>query len=188
MDNALDTGDGALHVGDRGEVGLDEGLVRREIVRRLDVAQAEVWIDALEQLAQPRADRACCARDEDCLHLQLPILRGVIGIAELRGESLIALAAVEQMPAHGGTRLHDSTFADRTHDRAMFLLEYLAVDAPGQPRAAGDGLTRDDEASEMLQEAPELWIAGGIRDAAMKRKILIDRVIAALERAVDHTE
>ena len=30
----------------------------------------------------------------------------------------------------------------------------------------------------MFQEAPELRIAGGIRYAAMKRKILIDRVLA----------
>src|SRR5207253_8027425 len=37
----------------------------------------------------------------------------------------------------------------------------------------------------MIQEAPELWIAGGIRDAAMKRKVFIDRVFAPLERAVD---
>src|SRR5262245_3881770 len=40
----------------------------------------------------------------------------------------------------------------------------------------------------MFQEPPELWIAGGIRDAAMKRKILIDRVLAPLERAIDHME
>src|SRR5262245_41796517 len=38
----------------------------------------------------------------------------------------------------------------------------------------------------MFQEAPELWIAGGVRDAAMKRKILIDCVLAPLERAIDH--
>src|SRR5262245_24304243 len=37
----------------------------------------------------------------------------------------------------------------------------------------------------MFQEPPELWIAGGIRDAAMKRKILIDRVLAPLERTID---
>src|SRR5262249_48794015 len=102
------------------------------------------------------------------------------------GECLIALAAVEQMPPHGGARLRDSMFPDRAHDFAMFLLEYLAVDAPGQPGAAGYGLTRDDETPEMFQQASELWIAGGIRDTAMKRKILIDRILAALERAIDH--
>src|SRR5215831_18034231 len=123
-----------------------------------------------------------------CIMLQLPTFRGVTRIAELRREGLIALAAVEQMPPHGGTRLRDSTSAYRKHDVAMFLLEHLAVDAPGQPRAAGYGLTRDDEAPEMFQEAPELWIAGGIRDTAMKRKILIDRVFAPLKRAIDHMQ
>ena len=63
--------------------------------------------------------------------LQLPTLRDVTRIAKLRGECLIALAAVEQMPPHGGTRLRDSTCPDRTHDLAMFLLKYLAVDPPG---------------------------------------------------------
>src|SRR5258705_12623910 len=38
----------------------------------------------------------------------------------------------------------------------------------------------------MFQEAPELLIAGAIRNTAMKRKILIDRVFAPLERAIDH--
>ena len=40
----------------------------------------------------------------------------------------------------------------------------------------------------MIQEAPELWIAGGIRDAAMKRKIFIDPVFTPLEHAVDHSK
>src|SRR6185369_4865695 len=121
-----------------------------------------------------------------CIMLQLPTLRGVTRIAELRRECLIALAAVEQMPAHCCASLCRGACADRTHDCAMLLLEHLAVGTPGQPRAAGNSLTRDDEAPEMFQEAPELWIVGGIRDAAMKRKILIDRVLAPLERAIDH--
>src|SRR5262245_31215197 len=68
MDDALHAGDGALHLGGRGEVGFDECFVGREVSRRLDVTEAKVWIDALEELAQPRADVAGCARDEDCLH------------------------------------------------------------------------------------------------------------------------
>src|SRR5690349_18208229 len=120
--------------------------------------------------------------------LQLPILRGVSRIAELRRESLIALAAIEQMPSHGGTRLGNCAAANCIHDGAMLVLEYPAVDAPGQPRAARYGLPRDDEPPEMFQEAAELRIAGGIRDAAMKREILIDRVLAALERAIDHAQ
>src|SRR5882724_3631370 len=38
----------------------------------------------------------------------------------------------------------------------------------------------------MFQEAPELLIAGGIRNAAMKRKILVDRIFTPFERAIDH--
>ena len=38
----------------------------------------------------------------------------------------------------------------------------------------------------MFQEPPKLRIVGGIRDAAMERKILIDCVFASLERAIDH--
>src|SRR5262245_14959516 len=131
MDDALHTGNDVLHLGHGGEVVLEEGFVGREIGWRLDVAEAEVWVDAFEQLAQSRADVACRAGYEDCLHLQLPTLRGVTRIAELGRECLIALAAVEQMPPHGGARRRDSTFPDRTHDLAMLLLEYLAVDAPG---------------------------------------------------------
>src|SRR5262245_57639186 len=132
MDDALHTRDGALHLSDRGEVSLDEGFIRREVVRRLDVAPVDLGIDTCEELAQPGADVACCACDQDRLHhVRLPTLRRVTRIAELRRECLIALAAVEQMPAHGGARLRDGTFPDRTHDLAMLLLEYLAVDAPG---------------------------------------------------------
>src|SRR5262245_56197389 len=181
MDDALHTRDGALHLGHRGEVGLDEGFVRGEVVRRFDVAPVDLGINTLEELAQPRADGACGARDQDCLHhAALPTLRRVTRIAELGRECLIAPAAIEQMPAHGGAGLRDSAFPDHIHDLAMLLLEYLAVEAPGEPRAAGDDLALDDEAAEMIQEAAELWIAGGIRDAAMKRKIFIDPVFAPL--------
>jgi hypothetical protein len=57
--------------------------------------------------------------------LQLPTFRGITRIAELSREGLIALAAVEQMPPHGGTRLRDSTSPDRKHDVAMFLRNIL---------------------------------------------------------------
>ncbi len=51
--------------------------------------------------------------------------------AGLRRKSLIALAAVEQMPAHRGASLRDCTAANGVYNRAMFALEHLAVDAPG---------------------------------------------------------
>ena len=76
----------------------------------------------------------------------------------------------------------DRAAADRLHDVAVLVLERLA-DRPrfGIARAAADGLARNDEAAEILEEAPELRIAGGIGDAAMKREILVDRVLAALD-------
>src|SRR6266699_3287403 len=51
--------------------------------------------------------------------------------AGLRREPLIALAAVEQMPAHRGASLRDCAAANGVYNRAMFALEHLAVDAPG---------------------------------------------------------
>ena len=101
------------------------------------------------------------------------------------GEFLIALAAVEQMPAHGRARLRHRSAADRLHDVAMLPLEGLAVDALGYPRSTADGLARNDEAPEMLQQPPELRIAGGVGNAAMKREVLIDGVLPARERGVD---
>src|SRR5262249_7123662 len=88
----------------------------------------------------------------------------------------------------GGARLRDCSAANCLHNGAMLVLEYPAVDVPGQPRTAGYGLARDDEAPEMFQEAAELRIAGGICNAAMKSEILINRVLAALERAIVHAE
>src|SRR5712691_4869609 len=56
---------------------------------------------------------------------------GVSGTAGLRREPLIALAAVEQMPAHRGASLRDCAAANGVYNRAMLGLEHLAVDAPG---------------------------------------------------------
>ena len=68
MDDAVDAGDSALDLGHAGEIGRDKGLVRTEIGRPLDVAQAQLAIDALEQLPQPRADAASRASDQNRLH------------------------------------------------------------------------------------------------------------------------
>ena len=54
-----------------GEVGGDELLIRGQIVRLADVAPADARIDALEQLAQARADAAGRSGDEDFFHLSL---------------------------------------------------------------------------------------------------------------------
>src|SRR3954452_23081931 len=99
------------------------------------------------------------------------------GVVELVGERLIALAAVEQMPAHRGARLRHRASADRLHDVAMLLLEGFAVGALRHAGTAADGLARNDQAAEMLQEAAELRIAGGVGDRAMQREVLVDGVL-----------
>ena len=70
MHDAVDADDGALDRGHVGEIGADKALVRGEIARRLDVAQPQFAIDALEQLPQPRADAARRPRDQNRLHDQ----------------------------------------------------------------------------------------------------------------------
>ena len=114
------------------EVGLDEGFVGRKVAGRLDVAQAEVWIDALEEACAtvPMAPAAPVTRTVSIM-LSLPTFYGVTRIAKLCRESLISLAAVEHMPPHCCASLRHGACADRTHDCAMFLLEHLAVGSPG---------------------------------------------------------
>src|SRR6478609_7142354 len=107
---------------------------------------------------------------------------------ELAGEPLIALAAVEQMPAHRRARLRDRAGTDRLHDVAMFLLEGFAVDALGHARTAADRLPRDDEAAKMFEKPPELRVAGRVGDAAMEREILIDAIGAPPDRGADGIE
>src|SRR5262245_17337831 len=111
-----------------------------------------------------------------------------LAAAELGGEALVALAAVEEMPAHRRARLQNGSVADRLHDGAMLALEGFAVGALGDAGPAANRLSRDDDASEMFQKASELRVSGGVRDAAMKRKILRDRVFAALEGGADGVE
>ena len=53
MDDALHALDGALDLAHDREIGLDEGLVRRQVGGWREVAPADVRIDAFEQLAQP---------------------------------------------------------------------------------------------------------------------------------------
>jgi len=92
------------------------------------------------------------------------------------------------MPAHRRARLQNGAVADRLHDGAVLALEGFAVGALGDPGPAANRLSRDDEASEMFQKAPELRVSGGVGDAAMEREILRDRVLAALERGADGIE
>src|SRR5262245_34714213 len=106
----------------------------------------------------------------------------------LGGQPLVALAAVDEMTAHRRARLRHRPAADRLDDVTVLALERLAVGALGHAGAAADRLARDDEASEMLEKSPELRVPRRVGDAAMEREILVDRVLAAPERAVDGLE
>src|SRR5262249_59062099 len=75
MHDAVDAGDGGLDRRHAGEIGFDEGLVRRQIGGPLDVAQPEGGVDAFEQLAQSRAYAARRAGDQNRLH-DVPIAIG----------------------------------------------------------------------------------------------------------------
>src|SRR5262245_19129300 len=63
----------------------------------------------------------------------------------LGGQALIALAAVDEMPAHRGPRLRHGLAADRLHDVAVLALKRLAVGALGDAGAGADRLSGDDE-------------------------------------------
>src|ERR1700688_2368650 len=71
MYDALDTGNDFLDLRQIGEVGGHEFLVRDQIVRLADVAPTGARVDALEQLAQARADAACGSGDENFFHRSL---------------------------------------------------------------------------------------------------------------------
>jgi hypothetical protein len=68
MHDALDACDRRLDFREAREIGLHEGLVRTEVRRPRHVAEPEVGIHALQQLAQPRADAARRAGDQNRLH------------------------------------------------------------------------------------------------------------------------
>src|SRR5512145_633454 len=93
------------------------------------------------------------------------------------GERLVALAAVEQMALHCGARRRNCMRADRPHDRLVLLLDALQIGLPflGGTERPPHGLARDDEAAEIFEKADELRIAGRLGDAAVERKILVDR-------------
>jgi hypothetical protein len=58
MNDALDAVDRLLDLLEAGKVGSNEGLVGPEIGRLLDVAQAQLGVDRLQELAQATADVA----------------------------------------------------------------------------------------------------------------------------------
>ena len=181
MHDAVDAGNRALDIRHAGEIGRDEGLLRPEIGRQLKVAQQQA-LDAASSRCRVPMPPAAPVIKTICMMCSL-LMKRVSGAAEPGGEPLVALAAVEQVPAHRrarGTAGRGSPARCRGAPAGRFRCRRAWVS-----RAAADGLPRDDEASEMLQEALELRIAGGVGDAAMERKILGDRVLAAPERDAD---
>src|ERR1700722_17420084 len=88
-------------------------------------------------------------------------------------ELFIAIAAVEQMPLHGVTRLRYCVRTDRMQDLLVLALEDFEMRTIGRRRRRAPHLApRDDEAPEIFQKALELLIARGVGDGAMEREIL----------------
>ena len=71
MHDAVDAGDRLLDLRHIGEIGLHEFLVGAQVGRLLDVADADLRIDALQKLAQPRADVARGSGDQNFFHAGL---------------------------------------------------------------------------------------------------------------------
>ena len=71
MDDAVHAGDGLFHLVQVGEVGGNERFVRRKVGRHLDVAEPQLRVDRLQQLAQPPADVARRTRQQYTLHCRL---------------------------------------------------------------------------------------------------------------------
>ena len=107
----------------------------------------------------------------------------------LGGELPIALAAVAEMAAHGGTRAAAPCARGsrlkiaRCSSWIICEIGALALGAAG--RLDAHALARNDEAAEIFEESDELRIAGGLGDGAMKGEILVDRRLAARDRRVD---
>src|SRR6516165_4123086 len=84
---------------------------------------------------------------------------------QLLGEFLIALTAVGEVRAHGGARPRRRALAHRTQDIPVLCLDALQIGPPLRRRtnADADCLARNDEATEIIEEADELRIASAMR-------------------------
>src|SRR6185312_5279591 len=68
----------------------------------------------------------------------------------------------------------------------VLALEGAQVDAARRRLGrAPDGPARDDEAAEIFEEAAELRIARAVGDGAMEGEVLVDGIVAALDRRLD---
>src|SRR5262249_40868607 len=68
MDDAVDAVDEPFHLRQVGQIGGDEALMLYHVGGRANVAPAQLRISAVEPRAQPRADAARRARDQNRLH------------------------------------------------------------------------------------------------------------------------
>src|SRR5580704_5287103 len=108
-------------------------------------------------------------------------------IADRGHEFLIALAAVDEVTPHRGARRRRSTCTDGVEDFHVLVLDALEVSAPIFERreSLADTLAWNDETAEIIEKALELRIAGGLGNAAMERKVLVDRRLAAPDGVLD---
>ena len=68
----------------------------------------------------------------------------------------------------------------------MLALERLEVDAArGRLGRAPDRAAGNDEAAEIFKETAELRVAGAVGDGAVEGEVLVDGVVAALDRRLD---
>ena len=106
MHDALHPGHRAFDLRKIGEVGLHECLVAGEVGRPANVAPPQLRVEAPEQHAQARAYSTGRTGHQDCSHCpSLQFREKASLLADLGGQLLIALSAVEQVPSHGSARL-----------------------------------------------------------------------------------
>ena len=70
MHDALHAVDRLLDLAHDREIGLDKPLIRLKAGRSLQIAPADIRIDALEERAKTAADAACSSGDQDFVHVR----------------------------------------------------------------------------------------------------------------------
>src|ERR1700722_18856829 len=142
---------------------LNEGAFRYAASRRCDSA-----VRYRDMLGHTRATTLC--------H---PFLAPPCGLALdgfLRSQFAVALAAFQQVPAHGVPRLLWRVGADRLEDRIVLFFDAGQI----LPRAFGvalkraDALPRNDQAAEKIQEFDKAAVLRGDGNRLMEREIFLD--------------
>src|ERR1700723_93991 len=101
----------------------------------------------------------------------------------LRSEFAIALAAFQQMSAHGVSGFFRRMGADRLEDRLVLLLDAGKVLARAFRVALkrANALPRNNQAAEKIQEFNEAAVLRGTRDRLVESKIFLDRAFPAAD-------